>query len=72
MEALAATVFNGALVCQRSKFKSWLRNFVIGSLALVPSLKHTFEMGPRGIMMRYKYFSFEKGTDLDIFPIHVS
>jgi 2-polyprenyl-6-methoxyphenol hydroxylase-like FAD-dependent oxidoreductase len=54
MEALAATVFNGGLVCQRSKFKSWLRNVLIRSLVWISPLKHTLEMGPRGIMMRYK------------------
>jgi len=55
--ALSSTVFNGNLVCQRSYFWSTLRNFVARSLALIPPVRKALEMGPRGIMMRYKYDS---------------
>jgi hypothetical protein len=52
--ALSSTVFNGNLVCQRSLFWSTVRNTVARSLSLIPPVKRILEMGPRGIMMRYK------------------
>ena len=55
MLALASTVFNGGLVCQRSWFWSAVRNALVRSLSMIPPIKKKLEMGPRGIMMRYKF-----------------
>jgi hypothetical protein len=55
MKALAATVTNGNLVCQRSKFWSSVRNFAAWCIQWIPPLRHKIEMGPRGVMMRYEF-----------------
>jgi len=63
MIALASTVFNGSLVCARSRFWSALRNLTARSLALIPPIRYKLEMGLRGVMMRYKFVSARKYTN---------
>ncbi|KAI4121175.1 MAG: hypothetical protein LQ338_006523 [Usnochroma carphineum] len=55
-KSLAATVENGAYVCEANRLKILVRDWYLWALQLVPSWKHWLEMGQRRDgMTRYTY-----------------
>ena len=55
-KSLAATIENGAYVCEGNRLKIWLRDWHLWAVQLVPSWKHWLEMGQRRDgMVRYAY-----------------
>lgn len=55
-KSLAATIENGAYVCEANRLKILLRDCYLSAIQLVPSWKHWLEMGQRRDgMIRYAY-----------------
>ena len=55
-KSLAATIENGAYVCESNRVKIFVRDWFLWAVKLIPSWKHWLEMGQRreGVI-RYKY-----------------
>lgn len=55
-KSLAATIENGAYVCEGSRLKILVRDWYLWAIQLIPSWKHWLEMGQRRDgMIRYAY-----------------